>query len=147
MQSQFIAKYENSHLLTRKYKTCHNSSWKITVLAIFRSRRNVRSRGFGPFVPSIFFFLARPFFLFFSFWRESRTPKATQRQQKQTDAKQREALFLPRWYPPPHRRDFPIDLQQRWSINRKIGDRQCTYYLIVRALTIADCCFFCSRRC
>jgi hypothetical protein len=26
MQSQFIAKYENSHLITRKYKTCHNSS-------------------------------------------------------------------------------------------------------------------------
>jgi hypothetical protein len=53
-------------------------------------------RGSGPFVPSIFFFFARPFFLFFSFWRESRTPKATQRQQKQTDAEQREALFLPR---------------------------------------------------
>ncbi len=42
MQSQFIAKYENSHLVTRKYKTCHNSSGKITVPAIFRSRRNVR---------------------------------------------------------------------------------------------------------
>ena len=37
--------------------------------------------------------------------------------------------------PPPHRRDFPIDLQQHWSINRKIGDRM--YYLIVRALTVA----------
>ncbi len=37
MQSQFIAKYEISHLVTRKYKTCHNSSRKITVLAIFRS--------------------------------------------------------------------------------------------------------------
>jgi hypothetical protein len=46
--------------------------------------------------PPFFFFLARPFFLFFSFWRESRTPKATQRQQKQTDAEQREALFSPR---------------------------------------------------
>jgi len=42
---------------------------------------------------------------------------------------------------PPHRCDFMIDLQQCWSINRKIGDRQCTYYLIVRALTVADCCF------
>jgi hypothetical protein len=41
MQSQFIAKYENSHFVTRKYKTCHNLSRKITVLAIFRSRRNV----------------------------------------------------------------------------------------------------------
>ena len=57
--------------------------------------RESSGRGSGPFVPSIFF-LARPFFLFFSFWWESRTPKATQRQQKQTDAKQREALFLPR---------------------------------------------------
>jgi hypothetical protein len=29
MQSQFIAKYKNSHLVIRKYKTCHNSSRKI----------------------------------------------------------------------------------------------------------------------
>ena len=42
----------------------------------------------------------------------------------------------------PHRRDFTIDLQQCWSINRKIGDSQCTYYLIVRALAVADYCFF-----
>jgi hypothetical protein len=44
---------------------------------------------------------------------------------------------------PPH---FMIDLQQRWPINREIGNRQCTYYLIVCALTIADFFFFCSRR-
>jgi hypothetical protein len=42
--------------------------------------------------------------------------------------------------PPPHRRDFPIDLQQHWSINRKIGDHM--YYLIVRALTVVVLLFF-----
>ena len=35
-----------------------------------------------------------------------------------------------------------IDLQQRLLIYREIGDRQCTNYLCVRVLTIADCCFF-----
>ena len=43
---------------------------------------------------------------------------------------------------PPHRRDFTIDLQRRWSINHNIGDRQFTYYLIVRALTITVLLFF-----
>jgi hypothetical protein len=42
MQSQFIAKYEKSHLVTRKNKTSHNSSRKITVLAISRSHRKGR---------------------------------------------------------------------------------------------------------
>jgi hypothetical protein len=46
--------------------------------------------------------------------------------------------------PPPHHCEFIIDLQQCWSINRKIGDRQCTYYLNVRALTVTDRIFFCS---
>jgi hypothetical protein len=41
MQSQFIAKYEKSHLITRKNKTSHNLSWEITVLAIFHSGRKV----------------------------------------------------------------------------------------------------------
>jgi hypothetical protein len=34
MQSQFIAKYKKSLLVTRKKKTSHNSSMKKTVLAI-----------------------------------------------------------------------------------------------------------------
>ncbi len=59
-----------------------------------------------------------------------------------TDAEQREALFRQDDNPPPLRHNFPIDLQQRWSINQKIGDRQCTYYLIVRALTVAVLLFF-----
>ena len=80
-------------------------------------------RGSGPFVPSIFFILARR-----SFFKRGRVL---------------DKMIID----PPHRRDFTIDLQQCWSINRKIGDRQCTYYLIVRALTVADCCFFCSCRC
>jgi len=66
--------------------------------------------------------------------------------QKQTDAKQssnkERPFFRQDDNPPPHRRNFPIDLQQRWSINWKIGDRQCTYYLIVRALTVAILLFF-----
>ena len=52
--------------------------------------------------------------------------------QKQTDAEQssnkERPFFQQDENPPPHRRDFTIDLQQRWSINRKIGDRHCTYY-------------------
>ncbi len=40
MQLQFIAKYKKSHLVTRK-KTSYNLSQKITVLAIFCSRKKV----------------------------------------------------------------------------------------------------------
>jgi len=43
---------------------------------------------------------------------------------------------------PPHRRDFMIDLQQRWSINRKIGDRQGMSNCFQHALTIAVLLFF-----
>ncbi len=32
---------------------------------------------------------------------------------------QREALFFAKMIIPPHRRDFQIDLQQHWLINRK----------------------------
>jgi hypothetical protein len=55
---------------------------------------------------------------------------------------QREALFCQDDNPPPHRCYFPIDLQQHWLINQKIGDRQCTYYLIVRLLTVVVLLFF-----
>jgi hypothetical protein len=35
------------------------------------------------------------------------------------------AFFFTRFYspPPPHHCHFTIDLQQHWSINRKIGNR------------------------
>jgi hypothetical protein len=46
---------------------------------------------------------------------------------------------------PPHRRDFPIDLQRRWSINCKIGDRHRMLNLFQHAVTIAFLMFFCSR--
>ena len=77
------------------------------------------------------------FFSFFSggVW----TPK-----NRQTPNKERPSFWHYENCPPPHRRNFTIDLQQCWSINRKIGNHQCTYYLVVRALTVADCCFFCS---
>jgi len=107
----------------------------------------VYDRGSGPFVPSNFFFSGAPLFpIFFVLAGKANT-------QKQTDAKQRSnkerPFFCQDDNPPPHRRNFPIDLQQRWSINRKIGDRQWTYYSIVRALTVAVLLlflFFCRRR-
>jgi hypothetical protein len=85
-----------------------------------------------------FFFSGAPLFQFFLFWRELRTPK-NRLDRRQT---KRGPFFAKMIIPPPHHRDFPIDLQQRWSINRKIGDRQCTYYSIVRALTVAVLLFF-----
>jgi hypothetical protein len=81
--------------------------------------------------PPFFFILARRYF-----FSGGESPK-----NRQTPNKERPSFDTTR-IAPPHRRDFTIDLQQCWSINRKIGDRQCTYYLIVRALTVADCCFF-----
>jgi hypothetical protein len=45
---------------------------------------------------------------------------------------------------PPHDCKIPFSFQQRWLINSLIGNRQCTYYLIVRALTISIFCFSCS---
>jgi len=44
--------------------------------------------------------------------------------------------------PPPHRRDFTIDLQRRWSINRKIGDCHRMLNLFQHAVTIAVLLFF-----
>ena len=80
-----------------------------------------------------FFFSGVPLFpIFFVLAGKANT-------QKQTDAEQRSNKERPFFRqddnPPPHRRDFPIDLQQRWSINRKIGDRQCTNYSIVSTCT------------
>ena len=102
--------------------------------------QDIMIRGSGPFVPSIIFFSGAPLFpIFFVLAGKANT-------QKQTDAEQRSNKERPFFRqddnPLPHRCDFPIDLQQRWSINRKIGDRQCTYYSIVRALTVAVLLFF-----
>jgi hypothetical protein len=46
--------------------------------------------------------------------------------------------------PPPHDCKIPFSFQWRWCINSLIGNCQCTYYLIVRALTISIFCFSCS---
>ena len=101
---------------------------------------NNRSRGSGPFVPSKKKIWRAPFSSFFCFGGNREHPKTDRRQTK------RGPFFDKMIIPPPHCRNFPIDLQQRWSINRKIGNRQCTFYLIVRALTVAVFLFFCRRR-
>jgi hypothetical protein len=73
------------------------------------------SRGSGPSLPAKKVFFGRET----TFSEAQKTPK------KQTDAEQREALFLTKMrIAPPHRRDFTIDLQRPWTINREIGDRQ-----------------------
>jgi hypothetical protein len=93
-------------------------------------------RGSGPLVPSIFFYSGAPLFFFLGDGSECEHEKTDRRRTK------RGRVFDTMRIAPPHCRDFTIDLQQSWSINRKIGDRQCTYYLIVHALTVADCFFF-----
>ncbi len=85
------------------------------------------------------FFSGAPLFPFFCSGGNRKHPKTDRQQAK--SSKER-SFFCQDDNPPPHRRYFPIDLQQRWSINRKIGVRQCTYYLIVRALTVAVLLFF-----
>jgi hypothetical protein len=75
-------------------------------------------------------------------WRETYNFEAAKNPKKQTDAKQSEAFFDTMRIPPPHHCDFTIDLQQRWSINRKICDRHATFYLIVRGVTVAILLFF-----
>ncbi len=100
------------------------------------------------FPPFLFFFGAPLFPLFFCSGGNRKHPKLPKdSKNRQMPNKERPFFRQDDIPPPPHHRDFPIDLQQRWSINRKIGYCQCTYYLIVRALTIADCGFFSSRRC
>jgi hypothetical protein len=65
------------------------------------------------FPPKIFFGAGD---LLFS--KRKKTPK------KQTDTKQREPFFDTMRIIPPIVANFTIDLQRRWSINRKIRDRQ-----------------------
>ena len=103
-------------------------------------------RGSGPFIPSIFFSDA-PFFPFFFCSDGNRGnrgigehPKTDRRQTKRRT--KRGPFFAKMMIPPPHRHNFSIDLQQRWTINWRTGNRQCTYYLIVRALTVAVLLFF-----
>jgi hypothetical protein len=45
---------------------------------------------------------------------------------------------------PPHDREIAFSFQRRWLLNSLISDHQCTYFLIVRALTISNFCFSCS---
>jgi hypothetical protein len=105
-------------------------------VVFFDLTNQFNSRGSGPFVPSIFFYSGVPLFFFWGESGECEHQKTDRRRTK------RGRVFDTMRINPPHRRDFTIDLQKCWLINRKIGDRQCTYYLIVRALTVTDCCFF-----
>jgi hypothetical protein len=77
--------------------------------------------------PPIFFFVAGDLQ-----FRSGQNPQKN----RQTPNKVR-LFFDTMRIPPPHRRDFTIDLQQRWSINCKICDCHATYYLIVCGVTVA----------
>jgi hypothetical protein len=90
-------------------------------------------RGSGPSLP------AKKIFC----WAEDHFFRSAKNTQKTDRRRTKRALFLTKMrIAPPHRHDFTIDLQRRWSINHNIGDRQFTYYLIVRALTITVLLFF-----
>ena len=79
------------------------------------------------FPPNSFFFGREAYF----FQSSKNTQKTDRRRTK------RGSFFDTMRISPPHHCNFTIDLQRCWLINRKIGDCQCTYYLIVRALTVA----------
>jgi hypothetical protein len=94
---------------------------------------DLSTRGSGPSLPAKKIFFGRET----TFSEAQKTPK------KQTDAEQREALFSTKMrIAPPHRRNFTIDLQWPWTINRKIGDRQGMSSCFRHALTIAVLLFF-----
>jgi hypothetical protein len=45
---------------------------------------------------------------------------------------------------PPHDREISFSFQRHWLLNSLISNCQCTYFSIVRALTISIFCFSCS---
>jgi hypothetical protein len=45
---------------------------------------------------------------------------------------------------PHHDHKIAFSFQRCWLLNSLISDRQCTYFSIVRALTISNFCFCCS---
>jgi hypothetical protein len=62
-----------------------------------------------------------------------------------TDKQQTASNFSTPWKsPPPHDCKIAFSFQRRLLINSLIGNSQCTYFSIVRALTISNLCFSCS---
>ncbi len=90
------------------------------------------SRGSSSALPASIFFGAGDLL-----FRSTKNPKQTDRRQTK-----RGPFFNTMRITPPIVAILRIDLQQRWSINRKISNRQSTYYLIVRALAILVLLFF-----
>ena len=135
-----VAKMRSLHIqcaikLCERIKIWQETTVSQSSLKSWRSRAPIAvNRGSSPNLPAnTFFGGGRPNFL-----KGPNPPK-----NRLTPIKER-LIFWQNENCPPHRCEFTIDLQQCWSINRKIGNRQCTYYLIVGALTVTDCCFFCS---
>jgi hypothetical protein len=84
------------------------------------------------FPPKSFFLGGNP-----SFFEAQKNTKKTDRR-----GTKRGPFFDTMRITPPHHRNFTIDLQRRWSINRKIGDRQGMSNCFRHALTIANLFFF-----
>jgi hypothetical protein len=84
------------------------------------------------FPPKRFFWGGRPLF-----------PKRKKHSKnRQTPNKERPFFSTKMRIAPPHCRDFRIDLQRPWTINRRIGDRQGMSNCFRHALTIAVLLFF-----
>ena len=92
-------------------------------------------RGSSPNLPAKKFFWAGDLL-----FRSAKNTQKTDRRRTK-----RGPFFTTMRIAPPHRRDFMIDLQRHWSINRKIGDRHRMLNLFQHAVTIAVLLFFCSR--
>jgi hypothetical protein len=90
------------------------------------------------FVPAIFLFWQETFS--FSGWPNSISPNQKLDRQATNSFQFLDTMEIA----PPHDCKILFSFQRRWLINSLIGDCQCTYYLIVRALTISIFCFSCS---
>ncbi len=94
-----------------------------------------------PFVPSIFLFRQKTFSNIFCSGGKLFVSNLQKPDRQVTNSFQ----FLTPWtLLPPHDCEIPISFQWRWWINSLIGNGQCMYYLIVRALTISNFGFSCS---
>ncbi len=100
---------------------------------LFKAREDGENRGSSTSLPANNFFFGRENYFFQS---TKNTQKTDRRRTK------RGPFFTTMRIAPPHRRDFPIDLQRPCLINRKIGDRHRMLNLFQHAVTIAFLLFF-----